>query len=195
MSASAEPRTILRIDSGADHGSSVSRLLADALVARLATAGDHVVRRDVSAGMPFVSAEWVGAAFAGADPSALAFSDELVDELLAADEIVLVAPVYNFGVPAAMKAWIDQICRAGRTFRFTEAGPEGLVTASRAWVVTASGGTPIGSTVDFNTNYLRAVLGFLGVDDVRVVAAEQLQIGGEAAVAKAYADLEAHVIG
>lgn len=147
-------------------------------------------RRDVSSGLPFVSAEWVGAAFAGADPSGLALSDRLVDELLAADELVLVAPVYNFGVPAAMKAWVDQVCRAGRTFQFTEAGPRGLVPLDRAWIVTASGGTAIGGADDFNTNYLRAVLGFLGVTDVRVVAAEQLQLAGEAAITKAYAHLE-----
>ncbi|MEO6125330.1 MAG: NAD(P)H-dependent oxidoreductase [Ilumatobacteraceae bacterium] len=189
------PRTILRIDSGADHGNSVSRKLADALVSRLAGASDTVIRRDVSSGLPFISAEWVGAAFAGADPSALALSDELVDELLSADELILVAPVYNFGVPAAMKAWIDQVCRAGRTFQFTETGPRGLVPLQRAWIVSASGGTEIGSPADFNTNYLTAVLGFLGVSDVRVVAAEQLQIAGEAAITKAYAHLESLVVG
>jgi FMN-dependent NADH-azoreductase len=176
------------------HIGSVSRKLADELVNRLATPGTRVVRRDVSSGLPFVSAEWVGAAFAGADPSALAHSDELVDELLTATEIVLVAPVYNFGIPAAMKAWVDQVCRAGRTFRFTETGPEGLVHAERAWIVTASGGTVIGSPVDFNTGYLRAILGFLGVHDVRVVAAEQLQLVGEAGVAKAYAELDTHAL-
>jgi FMN-dependent NADH-azoreductase len=188
-------RTILRVDSGADHGESVSRKLADALVTRLLASGGRLVQRDVSSGLPFVSAEWVGAAFAGADPSALALSDELVDELLTADELVLVAPVYNFGIPAAMKAWVDQVCRAGRTFQFTEAGPVGLVPASRAWIVTASGGTAIGSPGDFNTGYLRAVLGFLGVQDIRVVAAEQLQLVGEAGISKAYDDLEAHVLG
>lgn len=186
---------ILRIDSGADHPDSVSRKLADALIARIASSQHQVVRRDVSAGSPFISAEWVGAVFAGADPSALVYSDELVDELLGADEIVLVAPVYNFGVPAAMKAWIDQICRAGRTFRFTESGPQGLLTARRAWIVTASGGTAVGSEADFNTGYLRAVLAFLGVSDIRVVAAEQLQMSGEAAIARAYADIETLVTG
>ena len=98
------------------------------------------------------------------------------------------------GIPAEMKAWVDQVCRAGRTFRFTETGPEGLVHAERAWIVTASGGTVIRSPVDFNTGYLRAILGFLGVHDVRVVAAEQLQLVGEAGVAKAYADLDTHAL-
>ncbi|MCU1397556.1 MAG: FMN-dependent NADH-azoreductase [Acidimicrobiales bacterium] len=193
MSESESSRIILRVDSGAAHAGSVSRALADALVSRIAAAEDRVVRRDATMEMPFVSGDWVGAVFAGADPVALAHSDLLVEELLAADELVLVAPIYNFGVPAAMKAWIDQICRAGRTFQFTEAGPEGLLKARRAWIVTASGGTPVGSPVDFNTGYLRAVLGFLGVHDVRIVAAEGLQLAGEAAVTKAYADLDAHL--
>ena len=106
-------------------------------------------------------------------------SDELVDELLSADELVLVAPVYNFGIPAAMKAWIDQVVRAGRTFRFTEQGPVGLLKARRAWIVTASAGTAVGSEVDFNTTYLRTILGFIGVPEVRVIAAEKLQLHGE----------------
>ena len=106
---------------------------------------------------------------------------------------MLVAPVYNFGVPAAMKAWIDQVVRAGRTFQFTETGPVGLVPATRAWVVTASGGTAIGSEQDFATTYLRAVLGFVGVTDVRVIGAMQLQLQGEAAMAAAMTQLEAAV--
>lgn len=76
--------------------------------------------------------------------------------------------------------------RAGRTFRFTESGPVGLMNARRAWIVTASGGTEIGSAGDFNTTYLRAILAFIGVPDVRVVAAEQLQIHGEAAVERGF---------
>lgn len=165
-------RTILRVDSGADHGASVTRRLADVLVEHLARPGDRVVRRSATEGLPLVTGSWVEAAFADGDRSALAHSDELIDELLAADELVLVAPVYNFGIPAALKAWIDQVLRAGRTFRFEEHGPVGLVTARRAWVVTASGSTRIGSDLDFNTPYLRAVLGFIGVPDVRVVAAD-----------------------
>lgn len=109
----------------------------------------------------------------------MAHSDELVAELLAADEVVLVAPVYNFGIPAALKAWVDQVLRAGRTFRFGEHGPVGLVPARRAWIVTASGSTRVGSELDFNTPYLRAVLGFIGVPDVRVIAADAHQVDHE----------------
>jgi len=123
-------------------------------------------------------------------------SDALVDELLRADELVLVAPVYNFGIPAAMKAWIDQVVRAGRTFRFTAEGPVGLAASiSRAWIVSASGSTEMGSAFDYNTTYLRTVLEFIGISDVRAIGAMQLQLRGEAAFADALADLEAQLAG
>jgi FMN-dependent NADH-azoreductase len=165
-------RTILRVDSGADHAGSVTRQLADVLLAHLANPSDRVVRRSATEGLPLVSGSWVEAAFANGDRSELALSDVLIDELLAADELVLVAPVYNFGIPAALKAWVDQVLRAGRTFRFDQNGSVGLATAQRAWIVTASGSTRVGSSLDFNTPYLRAVLGFIGIADVRVIAAD-----------------------
>lgn len=172
-------RTILRVDSGADHAASVTRRLADVLLEHLAGPDDQVVRRAATEGLPLVTGSWVDAAFADGDRTALAHSDELIDELLAADELVLVAPVYNFGIPAALKAWVDQVLRAGRTFRFGEHGPVGLATAQRAWIVTASGSTRVGSELDFNTPYLRAVLDFIGVPDVRVIAADAHQLDHE----------------
>jgi FMN-dependent NADH-azoreductase len=102
--------------------------------------------------------------------------------------------MYNFGIPAAMKAWIDQVVRAGRTFRFTATGPEGLVKASRAWIVTASGATPIGSEFDFNSTYLRAILSFIGVADIRVIAADNLQREGESSVQRALAAIDEALI-
>ena len=186
MSGPNGERVILRVDSGADHPGSVSRRLADELLSRITQPGDIVVHRTALEGLPVVTGAWVAASFGGGDPAELALSDLLVDELLSADEVVLVAPVYNFGVPAAMKAWIDQVVRAGRTFRYTENGPVGLVDARRAWIVTASGGTEIGSAGDFNTTYLRAVLAFIGVADVQVIAAQQVQIHGAAAVERGF---------
>jgi FMN-dependent NADH-azoreductase len=179
-------RTILRVDSGVDHGASVSRVLADRLVERLVGAGDVVVHRDVSLGLPFVDRDWHAAVFAGADPSPLALSEELIEELLRADEVVLVAPVYNLGVPAPLKCWIDQVVRVDRTYRVTEKGSVGLLTARRAWIVTASGGTPIGSAVDFNTPYLRTILTFIGIRDVRVIAADSVRLRGDEAIARAH---------
>jgi FMN-dependent NADH-azoreductase len=143
------------------------------------------VQRTALEGLPVVTGAWVAASFAGGDPTALALSDVLVDELLQADELVLVAPVYNLGIPAAMKAWIDQVVRAGRTFRFTAEGPVGLTSIQRAWIVTASSSTPIGSPYDFNTTYLRAILGFIGIHDIEVIAADMLQSEGEASAQRA----------
>jgi FMN-dependent NADH-azoreductase len=164
------PKTILRVDSGADHAGSISRRLADDLIRGFAADDDVIIRRDASAGLPIVNGDWVAAAFADGDPAHLDLSEELIAELLACDELVLVAPIYNLSIPAAMKAWIDQVVRAGRTFRYSEYGPHGLVGhIERAWIVTCSGSTPIGSEYDFNTPYLKAILGFIGVTNVRVV--------------------------
>ena len=107
-----------------------------------------------------------------ADPQALTHSDLLVDELLAADLVVLGAPMYNFGVPAAAKAWIDQIARAGRTFTYTATGPKGLLVGKRLVVVTSSGSNPAmlaPAGLDFVVPYLKAIFGLLGVTEVHVI--------------------------
>ncbi len=184
-------RVVLRVDSGADHPGSFSRRLADELVKRVVGPDDLLIQHAATEGLPVVTGAWVAAAFADGDTASLAVSNTLVDELLTADELILVAPIYNFGIPAAMKAWVDQVVRAGRTFTFTANGPIGLVTAKRAWIVTASGSTAVGSEYDFNTPYLRAVLGFIGITDVRVLAAEAVRVHGEVAIERAIAGIEA----
>jgi FMN-dependent NADH-azoreductase len=183
-------RSILVVHSGADHPESVTRMLAGTLLERLAGPDVSVVHRTALEGLPVVTGAWVAASFADGDRAALALSDVLVDELLAADELVLVAPVYNFGIPAALKAWIDQVVRADRTFRFTQTGVEGLTGIRRAWIVTASGSTAVGSDTDFNTTYLRTILGFIGIVDVEVVAADQLRVDPQAAIARAMAAID-----
>jgi FMN-dependent NADH-azoreductase len=174
MGGRATGRVVLRVDAGVDHGRSVSRTLADELLLTIAGDDDVVIRRDVSRGIPFVDVPWLAAAFADGDPAGLGTSDELVNELLTADELVLVAPIYNLGIPATLKAWIDQVVRGGRTFRLTATGPVGLSSIQRAWIVTCSGATEIGGPFDHNTPYLRAILGFIGIADVRVVAPAEL---------------------
>ncbi|MEM8903518.1 MAG: NAD(P)H-dependent oxidoreductase [Actinomycetota bacterium] len=179
---------ILRLDSGAAHDGSVTRSLGDAVVERLgAASATTVTTRDLTAGLPFVDGAWVGAAANGEGTAA---SDELVDELLDADVVVITAPIYNFGVPASLKAWIDQVSRAGRTFQYSEDGPKGLITGTRAVIVTASGGTEVEGEADFAVPYLRFVLGFLGITDVHVVAASQQMLRGEVAVVEAREAIE-----
>ena len=148
----------------------------------------ELARRDLNKGLPFVDEAWIGANFTAAEErsadqrATLAESDALVAELKAADVIVIGTRIYNFSVPAALKAWIDMVARARLTFRYTENGPEGLLKGKRAYVVIASGGVPVGSALDFATPYLRHVLGFIGITDVEVIAAEQLNSKAEESI-------------
>ncbi|MEQ8432604.1 MAG: NAD(P)H-dependent oxidoreductase [Oceanicaulis sp.] len=169
---------ILRIDASGRTAGSVSRDLSDRLARRLAGRTGAITVRDLAAAPPaFVSEAWIGANFTdpaartGAQRAELAASDMLVEEIEAADQIVIGVPVYNFAIPAVLKAWVDMIARARRTFRYTENGPEGLLKGKTAWLVVASGGTPVESEIDFATPYLKHVLGFVGITDVRVVDA------------------------
>ena len=163
-------RTLL-IHSSARQAGSVTGLLAEELAEAL---GGALTRRDVSQGLPFVSPDFLAARDAGSGGAAMSLSDKLIAELRAHDTLIIAAPVYNFSIPAALKAWIDQVARAGETFRYTENGPEGLLKGKTAYLVVASGGTPVGSGWDHATPYLRHVLGFMGITDVRIVAADAL---------------------
>jgi FMN-dependent NADH-azoreductase len=134
-----------------------------------------------------------------AESEALALSDVLIGELMVADVLVLAVPMHNFGLPSALKAWIDHVVRAGLTFRFGANGPEGLVRNKRAIVVVARGGVysegPL-KAFEFQESYLKSVLGFIGITDVEVVRVEGVHLGGEA-VRKAMASAKqqsAHVL-
>ena len=186
--------TVLRIDASARRDGSESRALTQRIVDRLEP--QSIIQRDLAVAIPTIDADWLAANWTPADErsdeqrAALALSDSLIEEIKAADTLVIGTPIYNFGIPANLKAWIDQIARAGITFRYTEAGPEGLLTGKRAIIAIASGGTQVGSDVDFASGYLRHVLGFIGITNVQVVAADQLMIDADASHAKANAALE-----
>jgi FMN-dependent NADH-azoreductase len=113
----------------------------------------------------------------------LARSNELVDELLAADVIVIAAPMINFTIPTSLKAWIDYVARAVRTFRYSEKGPEGLVTGKQVILVAARGGvySGAGNALDFQVPYLKGVLGFVGLTDIEVIEVEGTAYGPDAA--------------
>ena len=187
--------TVLRIDASARQDGSVSRTLADRVIARLSPL--KVVTRDLSDPLPLIDATWIGANFTAADERTaeqkelLALSDRLIDEIRQADTLVIGLPIYNFGVPSGFKAWIDMVARAGVTFRYTEAGPEGLLTGKRAILAVASGGTEVGSDFDFATSYARHVLGFIGIAEVEIVAADRLMVDAEASHKAAEAQIEA----
>jgi FMN-dependent NADH-azoreductase len=188
--------TILHIDSSVRSQGSLTRQLGAEVIAKLQAAdpGAKVVTRDVvSNPLPHLTEQHIGAFFTPAEQRnaeqahAIKTSDALVDELFAADTIVIGAPMYNFSITSGLKAWIDHIARVGRTFQYGANGPQGLVTGKKVIVVVASGGVYSegpAAAYDHVTTYLRAALGFLGMTDVSFVIAEGVSMGEEA-VAKA----------
>ncbi len=188
---------VLRVDASGRESGSTTRALADLIVQGLAARGPvRVIGRDVAKGLPFVDEPWIAANFTDPDQrdeakrAVLARSDELVREVMEADLLLISVPLYNFSVPASLKAWIDQIARARLTFRYTEHGPEGLLKGKQAILVVATGGTPVEGAMDFATPWLKHVLGFLGIGDVEVVAAERQMIQGDGARTQAQARIE-----
>jgi FMN-dependent NADH-azoreductase len=115
----------------------------------------------------------------------VAFADGLIEEIETADTIVLAVPMYNFSIPSTLKAWIDHVARAGRTFRYTAAGPEGLLKGKKVFVITSRGGVYTGESpakvFDFQEPYLHSLLGFLGLTDVTFIHVEGLKVSPEAA--------------
>lgn len=185
---------VLIIDSAATGDASVSRKLTDAAAEaiRRRNPATRITYRDIGADpIPHLTGETVPAIRAGLVGSetardALALSDTLVRELFDADLIVIGAPMYNFGMPSTLKAWFDHVARAGVTFRYSEAGPEGLLKGRKAIVVETRGGLySEGPAAAFDSQepHLRTLLGFLGITDVTFVRAEKLAFGPEAAAA------------
>ncbi|WP_425037805.1 FMN-dependent NADH-azoreductase [Primorskyibacter sp. S187A] len=176
--------TLLKIDASARMQGSVTRQMTMDIVEQLQPA--NTLNRDLAeAPLPQLSETWVTANFTPSDArtqaqrDVLALSDALIEELTQAETIVIGLPIYNFGVPTALKAWIDLVARAGVTFRYSENGPVGLLEGKRAIIAVASGGTPVDSQIDFATPYLRHALGFIGITDVTVIAADALGQGAE----------------
>ena len=164
---------LLHIDSSILGEGSVSRAVSAAAVARLRQAhpGVQVTYRDLTADpLPHLALADL------ADPT-------VVDEFLAADVVVIGAPMYNFSLPSQLKAWIDRVLIAGKTFRYTEKGPEGLAGGKRVIVALSRGGIygPDGPMAAFEhlETYLRTVFGFIGVTDLEFIAADGIQVGPE----------------
>jgi FMN-dependent NADH-azoreductase len=183
---------LLQIDSSPLGDASASRQLTKAIAAALQKAQPtaRLVYRDLAATPPAHLSGQILAAMGGAPVENDAdvqrdvqLGEEILAEFLAADVIVIGAPMYNFSVPSQLKAWLDRIARAGRTFRYTEQGPVGLVTGKRVIIASSRGGIYAGDAslqdgwrhaMDFQEDYLRRVLGFLGISDIEIVRAEGL---------------------
>ncbi len=180
---------LLHIDASARSADSNSRQLSARIAEQLAPASTSY--RDLANPLPHIDETWVGATFTPPEhrspeqAAALALSDTLVAELQAADTLVIGLPLYNFAIPSTLKAWIDHIARVGVTFRYTEAGPEGLLTGKRAIIVVAAGGVGLGSDADHASAYLRQVLGFVGITDVTFVDATGLAMDADTVLASA----------
>ena len=171
---------LLHLDTSILGEHSASRALSAAIVARWQrdVPGLEVIHRDLAGlhALPHLDA----ASLAKADPAEAARSARALADFLAADVVVIGAPMYNFGIPSQLKAWIDRIAVAGTTFRYTANGPEGLVRGKRVIVAATYGGRhPVESGRNFVEPYLREVFAFLGIDDVEFVNAEGLNISPE----------------
>ncbi len=192
------PKRILRLDASANPADSSSRKLGDHLLGQLQRDGLPIETRvrDLNQDLLFIDHHWIAANFTAAadrdseQSARLAFSDQLIDELRWADHIVLTTPMYNFGVPATLKAWIDLVCRAGVTFRYGSNGPVGLLEGKRVDIIITTGGVPLESPVDFVSGYLRQVFGFIGIEDVTIIGADQMNVDTEASFAGAISEIE-----
>ena len=185
---------VLIIDSAATGAASVSRKLTREAAETLQSRDPavRIVHRDIgSEPIPHLNERTVPAIRAGITETdeareALALSDALIAELQEADLVIIGAPMYNFGMPSTLKAWFDHVLRARVTFRYTEAGPEGLLKGKKAIVVETRAGLYSegpAAAMDSQEPHLRTLLGFMGIDDVTFVRAEKLAFGAEVAEA------------
>jgi FMN-dependent NADH-azoreductase len=182
---------ILHLDSGLFAGQSVTRKLGAQLVQRLQAQhpGSNVVHRDLVTTAPahldgnlLLASGKPDAERTAFEREQLALTQNLLDELFAADVLVIGVPMYNFSLPSQLKAWIDRVAVSGKTFRYTSEGPEGLVKGKKAYVVSSRGGVYSAgpaAAMEHQESYLLTVLGFIGVTDVQVIRAEGVNMGEE----------------
>ena len=181
-------KTVLHIDSSIRGNDSDSRSLSSEFISqwRVARPADSIQERDiVTNALPHIDATLLSGLFTNegdrsdAMVAALSRVDTLVNEFLEADVIVIGAPMYNFGIPSTLKSWIDHIAQAGRTFRYTENGPEGMAKGKTVFILSTRGGIYDNSPMDHQVAYLKTVFTFLGIEDIKVIQAEGLNLSPE----------------
>ena len=195
-------KTLLQLNTSLFSSGGQSSTLAERFVAAWLRENPtgRVITRDLSKDpVPHITAERFGSFTARPEArtpeqhAVVAYSDALIDELKAADTIVIGLPMYNFGIPSTLKAYFDHVARAGVTFTYSDKGPAVLLTGKKVVVFATRGGVYAGTPMDTQTTYVRDFLRFLGMDDVEFVYAEGLAMGEAnraAAVANAHAEIE-----
>lgn len=183
---------VLRLTTSILGDNSVSTALMDSILEKIEHSGEplEITERNFSATpIPHLDGEWLQALLTPetdrdeGQQAKASFSDGLIDELREADILLIGLPMYNFSVPSMLKAWIDHVARAGETFKYTEAGPVGLLRQKKAYLVTAMGGQYTAGEGDFLRPYIRHILGFLGITDITFITANGLAMGDEARAA------------
>lgn len=189
--------SILHINSSARWADSNTRILGQYLVEAMA---EPVISRDLAQQpLPPISATDLIAVHdsapseEGSTQTQLDLSAQLIDELKSATTLVLGAPMYNFNIPATLKQWVDAICRVGISFTYTEQGPQGLLSVERAIIITASGGTAVGSDIDFSSRYLEHICRFIGIDEIHHIDASGSKGSPEQIIAQGKKQIDALV--
>ena len=181
-------RTLLLIHTSLQGTESLSSSLASEYVAQwqIRHQDGRVISRDLATNpVPHLTAERFAAFTTAADERnaeqriIVDFSDQLIDELQQADEILIALPMHNFGIPSTLKAYIDHVARAGITFRYTPDGAVGLLSNKRAFVFATRGGKYLGTPLDTQTDYMKTFLAFLGIEDTQFVYAEGTAMGDD----------------
>jgi FMN-dependent NADH-azoreductase len=188
---------ILKINSSSNKTTSASRLHVEKVVEKIEASHPdaEVIDRDVAySNLPFIDENILGALFSQEkseeQKKAISFSDLLTQEFMSADHIVIGCPIYNFTLPAALKAYFDLIARAGMTFKYTDHGPVGLLSDKKVTFVISSGGTAVGSDYDFCSGYLKTFMNFLGLTDIQIIPVDELLFRQEDSFAKAGAMID-----
>ncbi len=191
-------KQILRIDASANTSNSSSKKLGNELTEKFRQSYPDVRihQRNINHGLSFVDEHWVSANVTPADQRSveqkqqLKLSDTLIAELQQADRIIITTPMYNFGVPATLKAWIDLVCRAGVTFQYTNEGPVGLLKNKQVDIIITTGGVPLQSPVDFVSDYLKQVFRFIGIEHITIISADQMAIDADISFKKAQQQID-----
>jgi len=187
---------ILKINSSIQTEKSVGRKLADQLVSRFTNNESKVIERDLAKGLPLLTQDMVNAFYTPENKHTddqkeqVAISNLLIKEIEDSEIIIMGIPIYNFNIPASVKAYFDLIARVGITFKYTEKGPVGLFKNKKVYVIVTSGGTPFMGNGDFASPYIKHFLGFIGITDVNFISADQLVANSEIQIENAEKQIE-----